>query len=101
MNGRQGVPGDGEFLLSVSRFMPDFKRISGNAQVTIFLNSFPQGSTAASSPLGPFTVSSSTTKVDTRARARFASLKIANTSTDQNWRFGTFRADVQLDGMRG
>ena len=43
----------------------------------------------------------STQKVDTRARARFASLKIANTGTEQNWRFGTFRADVQLDGMRG
>ena len=23
-----------------------------------------------------------------------------NTSTEQNWRFGTFRADVQPDGMR-
>ena len=32
LNGRQGVPGDGEFLMSVKRFMPDFKRISGNAK---------------------------------------------------------------------
>ena len=31
--------------------------------------------------LGPFTVSSSTTKVDTRARARAIALKIENTST--------------------
>jgi hypothetical protein len=56
---------------------------------------------ALSSPLGPFTINSSTDKIDTRARSRFASLKIANTSTDQNWRFGTFRADVQPDGLRG
>jgi hypothetical protein len=100
LNGRQGVPGDGEFLLSVRRFMPDFKRISGNAQVTIFLNAFPQGSTAASSPLGPFTVSSTTTKVDTRARARLAAVQIESSSVDESWRYGTFRFDVRVDGRR-
>jgi hypothetical protein len=100
LNGRQGVPGDGEFLLSVRRFMPDFKRISGNAQVTIFLNAFPQGSTAASSPLGPFTVSSSTTKVDTRARARLAAVQIESSEIDESWRYGTFRFDVRVDGRR-
>jgi len=89
-----------EFFMSMSRFVPDFKTLQGNAQVTILLRDFPSD-TEVSSPLGPFTVTSSTQKVDTRARARFASLKIANTSTDQNWRFGTFRADVKLDGMRG
>ena len=88
-----------EFFMSMRRFVPDFKTIQGNAQVTILLRNFPSD-TEASSPLGPFTVSGSTQKVDTRARGRFASLKIANTSTDENWRFGTFRADVQLDGMR-
>ena len=91
---------NGEFFMSMRRFVPDFKLIQGDAQVTILLRDFPSD-TEASSPLGPFTVTGTTQKVDTRARARFASLKIANTSTDQNWRFGTFRADVQLDGMRG
>ena len=88
-----------EFFMSMRRFVPDFKTIQGDAQVTILLRNFPTD-TESSSPLGPFTVTSSTQKVDTRARARFASLKIANVSTDQNWRFGTFRADVQLDGKR-
>ena len=100
LNGRQGVPGDGEFIMSVKRFLPDFKRISGNAKVTIFLNSFPQGSVAASSPLGPFTVSSSTTKVDTRARARLAAVQIECTEVDESWRYGTFRFDVRPDGRR-
>ena len=86
--------------MSMRRFVPDFKTIQGDAQVTILLRNFPSD-TEASSPLGPFTVSGTTQKVDTRARGRFASLKIANTSTEQNWRFGTFRADVQPDGMRG
>jgi hypothetical protein len=100
LNGRQGVPGDGEFLMSVKRFLPDFKRISGNAKVTIFLNEFPQGTTASSSPLGPFTVSSSTSKIDTRARARLAAVQIENENVDESWRYGTFRFDVRVDGRR-
>jgi len=94
------VGGDGEFFMSMRRFIPDFKRLVGNAQITINLRNYPT-STAASSPLGPFTITSSTDKVDTRARSRFASVKVANLSTDQSWRYGTFRADVQPDGMRG
>ena len=91
--------GDGQFFMSVRRFIPDFKVLTGDAQVTINLRRFP-ADTSASSPLGPFTINSSTEKVDTRARSRFASIKVANTSTDQSWRYGTFRADVQPDGMR-
>jgi len=91
--------GDGQFFMSMRRFIPDFKLITGDAQITINLRRFPTD-TATSSPLGPFTVNSTTDKVDTRARSRFASIKVANTSTDQNWRYGTFRADVQPDGMR-
>ena len=91
--------GDGQFFMSIRRFIPDFKLLTGDAQITINLRKFP-ADTATSSPLGPFTISSSTEKVDTRARSRFASIKVANTSTDQSWRYGTFRADVQPDGMR-
>ena len=85
--------------MSLRRFIPDFKLITGNAEITINLRKFPSD-TSTSSPLGPFTVNSTTEKVDTRARSRFASIKVANTSTDQNWRYGTFRVDVQPDGMR-
>ena len=94
------VGGDGQMFMSMRRFVPDFKIITGNAQITINLKDFPSD-TSTSSPLGPFTITSSTGKVDTRARSRFASLKIANTSTDESWRYGTFRADIQPDGMRG
>jgi hypothetical protein len=94
------VGGDGQMFMSMRRFVPDFKTIQGDARITILLKDYPQNS-SGSSPLGPFTVNSSTDKVDTRARSRFASLKVENTSTEQNWRYGTFRADIQPDGMRG
>ncbi len=63
------------------------------------MSDFPDD-TPVSSPLGPFTVTSTTDKVDTRARGRAVSLKIENTSTNQSWRLGTFRLDAQPDGRR-
>ena len=91
--------GDGQFLLRVSRFLPDFKNLQGNAVVTIGLKNFPIDANT-SSQLGPFTINSSTQKIDTRARGRLANLKIQNNDLDETWRFGTFRADVNVDGRR-
>ena len=39
-------------------------------------------------------------KVDTRARARAVSLKVANTAAAQSWKLGGFRLDIQPDGRR-
>ena len=93
------VEGNGQFFISMRRFVPDFKVLTGDAKISILLKDFPV-SNELSSPLGPFTIDSSTTKVDTRARARFASLRVENTSVNQSWRYGTFRADTQPDGQR-
>jgi hypothetical protein len=43
--------------------------------VTLLLRDYP-ADTAVSSTLGPFTINANTDKVDTRARARLAALKI-------------------------
>jgi hypothetical protein len=91
--------GDGEFIMKIRRFIPDFISQTGNTQVTFLLRDYPNDSQASSS-LGPFTVSSSTKKVDTRARARAIALKIANTTSSQSWKLGTFRLDIQPDGRR-
>jgi hypothetical protein len=94
-----GAEGEGQYFMSVSRFIPDFKSLSGDAQVTIFVNRYPQ-STATSSPLGPFTVTSTTQKIDTRARGRLAAVKIATDGLNESWRYGTFSFDVKPDGRR-
>ncbi len=91
--------GDGEFLMKIRRFVPDFISQTGTTRVTLQLKNYPNSS-QASSPLGPFDITSSTTKIDTRARARAISLKVENTSTAQSWRLGTFRLDTQPDGRR-
>ena len=91
--------GDGEFIMKIRRFVPDFLSQTGNTQITLQLKNYPN-STQASSPLGPFTITSSTTKIDTRARGRAVSLKVANTGSSQNWKLGGFRLDIQPDGRR-
>lgn len=101
-SGGQGsfdLRGDGEYIMKIRRFVPDFLSQTGNSQVTLNLKNY-SNSSEASSPLGPFTINSSTTKVDTRARARAVSLKVANTGTSQDWKLGTFRLDIQPDGRR-
>src|SRR6056300_1938424 len=93
------VEGDGEFFIKVRRFIPDYKVLTGNSKVTLDLRDYPN-QTASSSSLGPFTVTSSTNKIDTRARARLAALKVENDAVDENWRLGLFRFDIQPDGRR-
>ena len=97
--GTADLRGDGEFMMKIRRVIPDFLSQTGDAVVTLNLKDFPND-TVASSSLGPFTVNSSTQKIDTRARARSISLKVSNTSTSQFWKLGTFRIDIQPDGRR-
>ena len=91
--------GDGEFIMKIRRFIPDFISQTGNTRVTLNLRNFPNDAASGSS-LGPFDVTTSTQKVDTRARARAIALKVENTSTSQSWKLGTFRLDTQPDGRR-
>src|SRR6056300_1245268 len=91
--------GDGEFIMSMKRFVPDFQVLTGNSKITLLLNDYPSN-TASSSPLGPFTITSSTDKVDTRARGRLLSIKIENDAIGETWRYGTLRVDIKPDGRR-
>ena len=91
--------GDGEFIMKIRRFIPDFISQTGATRITLNLRNFPNDAQSGSS-LGPFDVTSSTKKVDTRARARAIALKISNTSSNQSWKLGTFRLDIQPDGRR-
>jgi hypothetical protein len=97
--GGADLRGDGEFMMKIRRFIPDFISQTGDTRITFNVRNFPSD-TAASSSLGPFTITSSTQKVDTRARGRAIALKVENTSTSQSWKLGTFRLDIQPDGRR-
>jgi hypothetical protein len=94
--GTPDLRGDGEFIMRISRFIPDFISQTGDTQVSFQTRDFPNSSPTTTS----FTSSPSTTKVDTRLRARSIALKVANTSTSQDWKLGTFRLDVHPGGRR-
>ena len=98
---RQGITfrGDGEFMMRVSRFIPDFLSQSGTTIVQLNLRNFPND-TAVSSSLGPFNVTSSTQYQSCRARGRSVAVKISNTAVDSSWKMGTFRLDVHSGGRR-
>ena len=91
--------GDGENIMRVSRIIPDFISQQGNAVIQLDLRNYSNDA-AASSSLGPFTVTTSTSKVDTRARARAIALTISNTAVDTSWKLGTFRLDIHAGGRR-
>jgi len=103
--GSPDLRGDGEYIMKIRRFLPDFITQTGDTRITLFLRNYPNSSSASSS-LGPFTITSATDKVDTRARARAIALQIENIGTKdgsyqaQNWKLGTFRLDIQPDGRR-
>ncbi len=99
--GNSPIPqqGDGDFMMKIRRVIPDFLTQTGDARVTLNLKNYPTDAEASSS-LGPFTTTTSTTKIDTRARARAIALKVDNTGRTQHWKLGTFRLDIQPDGRR-
>lgn len=88
-----------ETFLSMRRFLPDFKVLTGTNQITIGITNWPS-QTVTNSTYSPFTIDSSTEFVSTRARGRYGSIKIENINSGENWRFGTFQIDVQIDGRR-
>ena len=79
--------------------LPDFKALNGNADVTLSVKRFPSQA-ESSSTNSPFTINSSTTKKDTRARGRYVNVKIQNTAANESWRYGTLMLDVKPDGAR-
>jgi len=95
----EGQGTEGDKFLSVRRFIPDFKSLEGTAKVTLAVKRFPSQDDS-STGLSPFSITSDTTKKDTRARGRYINIKIENDDIDQSWRFGTFSLDVQPDGGR-
>jgi hypothetical protein len=100
----QGLAGDGEYIMRVSRFIPDFKNLEGNAKITLFFRDYPAQTSQsdANGPLvtGPFTITTTTNFISTRVRGRQVSLKIENENLDEAWRYGTLRLDIHAGGRR-
>ena len=85
--------------MDVKRVIPELKYQEGKAKSTLFVSEWPEDN-PGSAPLGPLTGTTTTEKVETRARGRLVSLKIENDAIGETWRYGTLRLDAQPDGRR-
>ena len=94
--GMPDIRGDGEFIMRISRFIPDFISQTGNTAVKFKTRLYPNSSETTTS----FTCDSTTTKKDVRVRARQIALEIANTAANEDWKLGTFRLDIHPGGRR-
>ena len=94
--GMPDLRGDGEFIMRISRFIPDFISQTGDTQISFTTRNYPNSTGTTTN----FTVDNTTTKKDTRLRARSIAMKVANTGSNQDWKLGTFRLDIHPGGRR-
>ena len=94
--GTPDLRGDGEFIMRISRFIPDFIEQTGTTAVNFKTRIYPNSTTVSNN----FTCDSTTTFKSTRVRAREVELQIANTTSGENWKLGTFRLDISPGGRR-
>ena len=90
--------GDGDNFISISRFIPDFKNQVGEVDLTVKSRSYPAKTQTTH---GPYAISTTTEKQDTRIRGRQLALRVSSDAVDDKWRYGTMRFDGKPDGMRG
>jgi hypothetical protein len=94
--GTPDLRGDGEYIMRISRFIPDFITQTGDTKVSFTTRMYPNSTPVTKD----FTITSSKTFQSTRIRARSVALKISNTTINQDWKLGTFRLDIAPGGMR-
>lgn len=89
--------GDGDDIMYIDRIIPDFVVSVGTLDVSLITKSHPSSEEITK---GPFVVNNNTTQLRPRARGRTAKLKIATSTAQTKWKFGTVRMDMMADGKR-
>jgi len=92
------IPNTGENLYLVDKVIPDVTMTS-DTSLSMFINTrkYPNATEVVK---GPFTITSSTAKVSTRAKGRQMSVKLQSSGTLDDWSLGTFRVNAREDGLR-
>ena len=90
---------DGEQVMFMRRFIPDFKQQVGTLDMQLLTRIYPNAE-AKVSVTDLHNIGTTTDKVDTRARGRQISLKVTSSDLDSTWRWGACRVQTQPDGLR-
>jgi len=88
----------GNNMYFMDKIIPDTKFESGtDIKFQLKSKRYPNGTEITK---GPFTLTSSTNKLNLRARGRSFQTKYFSDTVDTQWRLGTWRAQAQADGTR-
>lgn len=88
--------GNGNELMLIDKIIPDVT-LEGNLNLEINSKKYPNGSATSK---GPFTISSTSTKVSMRARGRQMTMKMSSNQLGDSWSLGDFRVNTRQDGLR-
>ena len=89
---------NGERLYMVDKVIPDVTMTSStNLYFNLNARKYPNATEVVK---GPFTITSSTQKVSTRAKGRQIAMKIYSSGTTDSWSIGDFRINAKEDSLR-
>lgn len=90
--------GEGDDIMFMDRYIPDFVfNSTGTVNMTLTAMRYPN---LVGNVKGPYTITSTTSKVDFRARGRHAAIRLACSTVNSSWRAGKLRLNMQPDGRR-
>lgn len=98
VSGDVEIPKAGERMMHVDKVVPDFKRLTDVAYITLTAKKYPQDSESQTS--SALAVSSTTKFVNPRVRGRQMSVRVESTSITADWRLGMLRIGVKPHGKR-
>ena len=90
--------GDGEYLMHVRKVVPDFVTLTGSVSLILNGKEYPGASATISSATQ--TITSTTTFVNPRIRARQVSVSLTSSALSDHWRMGTLRLDLKPHGKK-
>ena len=91
------LPQDGNDIMYVNDFIPDFQDQAEDVTVTLKFRDHPNGTQRTEETI---TSATSTTHASMRARGRQVSMVVSSAATSSHWRLGDPRFNMQPDGKR-
>lgn len=89
--------GQGDWMMRIRKYVPDFKELVGTVAVTVKARKYPA---EAQQTKGPINVTSSTRYINPHLRGRQMSLYIASSGLGSYWQGGTQRVQLRPSGRR-
>lgn len=89
--------GDGLMNHEILGFWPDFDDVSGDLTLNLYTRDHPQGTARTE---GPYTITSTTDVVDTRAAGRATAFDIESNTVGGKFRLGRIQLEVEPSGKR-